>query len=120
MPVLIVDRSAEDADPAGRVLNKCKIQNPLTILKSGADYISYFEIIDSHHRHPPLPRVAGLNNGTFSGIEVLRRLRELKQAETLLFSRFQESKTTMSSIKTISPERPFFSSKPRVSKMCFK
>jgi len=82
MPILIVDDSVEDADLAARVLNQCKIQNPITILKTGADCISYFESIGSHQQGTlPCLVLLDLAMGPLSGIEVLRSLRGLKQAE---------------------------------------
>ena len=77
MPIVIVDDSGEDAALARRVLEQCRILNPVQILKSGADCISYFK--SSSHEAGTLPCLVLLDlaMSPISGVDVLRYLSHL-------------------------------------------
>src|SRR5687768_15345784 len=48
VPIIIVDDSRADADLALRMLQQCKVLNPISCFSSGAECVSYFEQVGSH------------------------------------------------------------------------
>ncbi len=86
MPILIVDDSSEDAALASRVLDQCKVLNPVHILKSGAECIAYFVKTGSHHQGTlPCLVLLDLAMKPTTGIDVLHRVRNCPSAWDSIF-----------------------------------
>jgi CheY-like chemotaxis protein len=86
MPILIVDDSGEDAALASRVLDQCKVLNPVHLMKTGEECISYFEQTASHTAGTlPCLVLLDLAMNPTSGLEVLRRLRQSENASDSTF-----------------------------------
>jgi CheY-like chemotaxis protein len=82
MPIVIVDDSGEDAALAARVLNQCKILNPVQIFKSGQECIDYFEKTGSRAAGTlPCLLLLDLAMSPTSGVDVLRHLRDSPNAK---------------------------------------
>jgi len=85
MPIIIVDDASEDATLASRVLNQCKILNPVRIFKSGQGCIDYFEKTGSRAAGTlPCLLFLDLAMSPMSGVEVLRQLRDVPNAKDSL------------------------------------
>ena len=82
MPIIIVDDASEDATLASRVLNQCKILNPVRIFKSGQECIDYFEKIGSRSAGTlPCLLLLDLAMSPMGGVDVLRHLRNSENAK---------------------------------------
>lgn len=82
MSIVIVDDSGEDAALAARVLNQCKILNPVQIFKSGQECIDYFEKTGSRAAGTlPCLLLLDLAMNPTSGVDVLRHLRDSPNAK---------------------------------------
>ena len=82
MPILIVDDSGEDATLARRVLEQCKIVNPVLLLKSGQECIAYFDRLGSHAAGTlPCLLLLDLSMQPTSGLDVLSHLRQSPHAK---------------------------------------
>jgi len=81
LPIVIVDDSHEDIVLAVRVLQQCKILNPIVTLTSGAEALKYFEGAGEYaNRELPCLLFLDLAMHPMNGVEVLRRLRSHFQA----------------------------------------
>jgi CheY-like chemotaxis protein len=86
MPILIVDDSGEDASLTSRVLGQCKVLNPVHLMKTGQECITYFERTASRAAGTiPCLVLLDLSMQPTSGIEVLRRLRDSEHAYDSIF-----------------------------------
>jgi CheY-like chemotaxis protein len=75
LPVVIVDDTREDILLAVRVIQQCKILNPVVTLTSGEEALRYFEGAREYaDRTLPCLLFLDLAMSPMSGVEVLRRL----------------------------------------------
>jgi len=85
LEIVIVDDSAEDLGFAERVFKQCKILNPITLLHSGEQCISWFEEKFQTGRGKQYLVILDLVMAPTTGIAVLRHLRTKKLAEESVF-----------------------------------
>src|SRR5687767_6754128 len=86
VPIIIVDDSRGDADLAMRMLQQCKVLNPISCFSSGAECISYFEEAGSHTAGTlPCLVLLDLSMQPVSGIDVLRTLQQHPNAADSIF-----------------------------------
>jgi CheY-like chemotaxis protein len=84
LPIVIVDDVEDDLLLAERILRQCKILNPIKVLKSGKDCISYFEG-GSGFEQRVLPCLLFLDLiMPMHGVEVLKYLRKHNLADDSL------------------------------------
>jgi two-component system, response regulator len=79
LPIVIVDDAQEDLLLAERVLRRCKIINPIHLLKGGAECLAYFEGTGRFPaRQLPCLLLLDLAMPAIDGLNVLTKLRERK------------------------------------------
>ena len=81
VPILIVDDAQEDLVFAQRVLNSNRVQNPLVPLSSGRACLEYFTGNESPKGKLPCIVLLDMVMKPVSGLDVLRKLRDLPAAE---------------------------------------
>ena len=83
MPIVIVDDASEDLLFAERVLEECKILNPIVALKSGQECLEYFRRLEAGNA--PCLALIDLVMPPPNGVEVLRLVGASVHAQRTVF-----------------------------------